>query len=176
MLLLDDISSLECYRQGATRAMSTMRVSLHSLKGDLSAKQAIEIASRNNLPTSLPLRVLIPEGSKRLRGKSVQSRTLPPGSTQTAFVRVSDEVAPCSPELMFVLLAKRLAFAQAVLLGYELCGTCAPSNDSPSGITPREPLAKAARLQSFVQRTSRIHGLATARKAIPHIADNAVAA
>lgn len=96
-----------------------------------------------------PVHVLV-EGSQGARDTPVVKKhrttvAFPRGS----FVKVAPSVLVSSPELLFLQMAKALAFGELVALGFELCG-CYPLSDELSSSLVRSPLTTPSRLSAFV--------------------------
>ena len=113
------------------------------------------------------LLVTKPEQRRRLLGVSYTTchGPFPANSFEPALARVF----VTSPELLFVLLAKRLSFVQLLEVGFELCGSYRLMDGIPS--YDLEPLTTAARLRSFAKRAEGIHGRTAAIKAAQWIVD-----
>lgn len=97
---------------------------------------------------SAPVHVLV-EGSQGARDTPVVKKhrttvAFPRGS----FVKVAPSVLVSSPELLFLQMAKALAFGELVALGFELCG-CYPLSDELSSSLVRSPLTTPSRLSAF---------------------------
>ena len=86
-----------------------------------SAREVRELRTGAIVFTSDPTHLLVPgkRAAATIRSASchVRSDALPGGS----FVRVSDGLLLCSPELCFLQMASRVSFLQLVKLGHELC-------------------------------------------------------
>ena len=117
---------------------------------------------------SAPVHVLV-EGSQGARDTPVVKKhrttvAFPRGS----FVKVAPSVLVSSPELLFLQMAKALAFGELVALGFELCG-CYPLSDELSSSLVRSPLTTPSRLSAFVARARNHDGVQLARRAVRHV-------
>lgn len=117
---------------------------------------------------SSPVHVLV-EGAQGARDTSMVKKhrttvAFPRGS----FVKVAPGVLVSSPELLFLQMAKILAFGELVALGFELCG-CYPLSNEPSSSLVRSPLTTPSRLSAFVARARNHDGVQLARRAVRHV-------
>lgn len=115
-----------------------------------------------------PVHVLV-EGSQGARDTPVVKKhrttvAFPRGS----FVKVAPSVLVSSSELLFLQMAKALAFGEMVALGFELCG-CYPLSDELSSSLVRSPLTTPSRLSAFVARARNHDGVQLARRAVRHV-------
>lgn len=112
--------------------------------------------------TTAPIEVLVGSnrGAKSSRGvvRNYAAAHFP----KQSFARIDQDLYVCSPELVFLQMARRLPFGGLLALGYELCG-CYPA-PSPSGAPlVRRPLTSPARLSAFVNRAAHCKGAKIAR-------------
>lgn len=117
------------------------------------------------------LRVLDPYGSKRVYNSRRTNRILPKSLPNGSVLHLGENIQICSPELLFLLMARSLSFPDLVLFGCELCGTYAPSLESDDGIVQRCALTTASRLASYVAKMPGVHGVARARRVVPYVLD-----
>lgn len=99
----------------------------------------------------------------------VWSGELPP----QAFLRLSEHVYVTSPEFLLLQYAGTLDVYQTIQLAMQLCGTYANSRASPHGMVDHPKLTNAARLMEFGSQLRGCRGLATYRKAVSHVIENA---
>lgn len=77
-----------------------------------------------------------------------------------------------SPELVFQQAAKRLSFAQLVMLGDEMCGGYTHAKYEDGSFLRRSgPLSTCELLQDFLSRAQGAHGRNRAKKALPYIVE-----
>lgn len=86
---------------------------------------------------------------------------LPAGS----FIEISPDVFVASPPLCLILRAQELSLAQTIALGERLCGTFALDRKKRSRIRRRAPLISLEDLRSYIDRCSRVKGIARAQRA-----------
>lgn len=119
---------------------------------------------------SEPLHVLVPgkNAANALKSLSchVCSTTLPRGS----FVRASDSLLLCSPELSFLQMAASIPFQELVKLGFELCGLYSLQPDGSAGYGRVLPSTTVYALEAYLERCPGMPGLIAARKALRYIA------
>lgn len=116
------------------------------------------------------LHVLTRSASCRSRAKTVRTHTftgdLPPG----ALFPCGEGVLVPSPEFVFVTMAPKLAFAELVALGYELCGLYSFDNSTDRGLRSRDvPLTTREKLRRFIAALKGHPGSRRAALAIDHV-------
>lgn len=82
------------------------------------------------------------------------------------------QVLVCSPELVFVQMARFMCLAELIELGFELCGQFAICPDAPKGMIDRAPVTTPERLRRFVELASCLRGIKLARQAAGHVLAN----
>ncbi len=119
-----------------------------------------------------PIGLLV--GSDGMRSKpspqsrcSVCSLELPPGS----FVRVTDGLFACAPELAFVRLAAHAGFTETLRAGFELCGSYAIAPCAPGGICRSAPPTQVRRIRDYCRACPSLRGIGLARRASAHLMD-----
>lgn len=119
-----------------------------------------------------PVRFLVSDDAARVRSAAVESRTVRMPLPEGACVKIAGGLYACSPELTFVLEARRLSYLDTLHLGFELCGSYRISAsgelrcDVPNATTVQ-------RLRSFVDRARGLYGVRHARRAVARVLDNA---
>ena len=73
------------------------------------------------------------------------------------------------PELTFAQMGWLLSIPREIHLGYEMCGTFAPDEQQPTGTRSRKPLTSPEKIASYLGKVEGVHGVKTARAALPHI-------
>lgn len=86
-----------------------------------------------------------------------------------SFVRALAQIYTVSPELLFLMSARRLSFVELLELGHELCGTYRLT--SPHVTYGVEPLSSVAALRNYAQKAKGIHGRGVALRACKYLAD-----
>ncbi len=87
------------------------------------------------------------------------------------FCKIDENAYTVSPEMLFVQMATRLSFIELLRLGYEMCGTYAPSPHT-GRFDERPPLTTKANILQFCKRASEVRGTTTAAHALRWVADN----
>lgn len=125
--------------------------------------------------TSRPLEICVSSDAERPKSRSVSNTiygsSLPSGS----FIRLNEQIAISSPELLFVELANELPPAQHLLLGFELCGSFSRDERNPIGRGTMwlPPATSVARVRSYMDGCKYLAGLPAARRTLSLLADNA---
>ena len=119
---------------------------------------------------SEPLHVIVPDRSvaNSIQGLEchVRADALPAGS----FVRISEGLLACSPELSFLSMATLLPFPFLVKLGYELCALYTMQPDGTAGYERAMPPTTVHAMDAYLGRCSGMNGVAAARRALRFIA------
>ena len=76
----------------------------------------------------------------------------------------------CSPELCFLQMASTMPFHRLVKLGYELCALYTLQPDGAAGYGRPLPPTTVRAMERYLERCTGMHGAATARKALRHVA------
>ena len=117
-----------------------------------------------------PVHVLVPgrSAAHAMRGAAchVRSAALPNGS----LVRALGNLLICSPELCFLQMASTMPFHRLVKLGYELCALYTLQPDGAAGYGRPLPPTTVRAMERYLERCTGMHGAATARKALRHVA------
>ena len=91
-------------------------------------------------------------------------------------MRVCEDIAISSPELLFVEMAETMTPAEHLLLGFELCGRFSRHPDNwrnGQGKLGVAPATSVARIADFMNATKWLHGITNARMTLKALADNA---
>lgn len=135
-----------------------------------SAREVRELRTGAIVFTSDPTHLLVPgkRAAATIRSASchVRSDALPGGS----FVRVSDGLLLCSPELCFLQMASRVSFLQLVKLGHELCALYTLQPDGRAGYERVLPPTTVRALEAYLRRCEGMAGCSVASKALRYIA------
>lgn len=99
----------------------------------------------------------------------VWSGRIPSGS----FLALGDGVYANSPEFLFMQMATKLDFAEAVAFGFELCGTYFITEAVGRGFMASVPrLATASRIRAFLDKMEGCYGVRKARKVLAWVLDD----
>ena len=135
-----------------------------------SAREVRELRTGAIVFTSDPTHLLVPgkRAAATIRSASchVRSDALPGGS----FVRVSDGLLLCSPELCFLQMASRVSFLKLVKLGHELCALYTLQPDGRAGYERVLPPTTVRALEAYLRRCEGMAGCSVASKALRYIA------
>ena len=117
-----------------------------------------------------PMHLLVSDKTleNRLRNAAchVHARPLPSGS----FVRLEEGVLLAAPELSFLLMASCTPFHALVKLGWELCALYTIQPDGRAGYGRALPPTTPEAIATYLERFENVEGIATARKALRHVA------
>ena len=120
---------------------------------------------------SYPIDVLVPPGAPRPRSilrYHIQKAQLP----RHSLYPLRDGIHVASPELCFVQQCQSLSFEQAAALGMEITGTYALRTETLGFPAKRDyQLANVLSLRRKVLAWQDLHGLKTARKVAPYLAN-----
>lgn len=168
-------SALEYWRRNSDPLGSIP--TLHSLepgrKGPVhidrpSAASAADVVSWLNLKTE-PLDLLVCDATERRPIKGVRY-TLCTGPFPTgSLARTRGQVYATSPELTFLLLARKLELVPLLEVGFELCGTYRMIDGVPR--YDLEPLTSASRIRNFINRANGVQGRHAALQACQWLLD-----
>lgn len=173
---LDGISSLRCWRDPALSALLARdrprlpaRVSpaesTDAVLGELLRSPAASL-----LASDEPVGILVPRGTRRMRGSWFASGWFEEGVPAHSYRRLSPGVCALSPEMCFMQLARVLAFPRLVELGCELCGTYGLFGDGFERMG-RDALTSARRLKGVIEAHRGSHGTKKAREAARFVLD-----
>lgn len=165
-------SALEFWRSEHADARPSFSRALPSPK-QAPDRKAIDLAALPSFGISgNPIHLVVANAAARSQSKLVTCHTasaLPPDGSS---LRISSNVLVSSPNLLFLQMARRLPLAELVLLGYELCGSYAPSETEDRGFRTRPPLTSALSIQRFVDKAAPLAGIKAARRALRFVQDN----
>lgn len=125
-----------------------------------------------------PIDVAASSKSKRIRAPYVrnavfdEAHMVPPKS----FVRVADDIAISSPELLFVEMGETMKPAEHLMFGMELCGRFSRHPDDwRNGRAKMDiaPVTSVARIEEFTASAKWLRGITQARKTVRLLAENA---
>lgn len=141
------------------------------------AAKALRLSEKPQLPgeqwrplgMSMPVQALVGSGAARVRTACVESHIWQEAPDRS-FVEAGGGFLLSTPEFCFLQMAGRLSFAKLVLLGYELCGTYALSENGPAQRTDA-PLASALKLQAFSEGAAGARGRKMALLASRYVMD-----
>lgn len=90
-----------------------------------------------------------------------------------AFVRLSPNAYVSSPEYSFVQTGGSFDVLELIWSGTSLCSTFAINTDATGGFVESKPITTRSRLERFLKRSSRIRGVAKAKRAAKFVRDGA---
>lgn len=122
----------------------------------------IDLSPLGSLPR--PLDVLVSSPNQARYWSGIVCHRCPEHLPAGAFIELSGDIYVASPELLFVLRASELSFAQTIDLGCWLCGSFTYGTNGT--LIKRPPLTTPERLRSFVELCQRVKGIKNARNAI----------
>lgn len=96
--------------------------------------------------------------------------TCAPPHCHGSLVRALGNLLICSPELCFLQMASTMPFHRLVKLGYELCALYTLQPDGAAGYGRPLPPTTVRAMERYLERCTGMHGAATARKALRHVA------
>lgn len=175
-LILCDISALEFWRACNRRSFvaserpTTPRRNAACWHKPLPSR--IEELREKHLPfLSDPVHLYVPDAETRCRSDRLRCHIWPEKLPRGSFAQIADDVFVSRPEPCIIWAARRMHFAQAVLVGLELCGTYRlPVGNRPTTYQV-PPLTSSTALNSFVGKASGVHGSADATRALRYIVD-----
>ena len=88
-----------------------------------------------------------------------------------AIIQAAPGLLVAAPELVFLQMASQLSEIDAMLLGFELCGTYSPDPHDARGFRRREPLTSVRRLRAFLGACSGQRGVKAARAVATYVLD-----
>ncbi|WP_294438728.1 hypothetical protein [uncultured Slackia sp.] len=88
-----------------------------------------------------------------------------------AVIQAMPSLFVAAPEFVFLQMASLLSEADAILLGFELCGSYVPDVHDMRGFRIRDPLTNMRRIGAFLNGCSGQRGVHMARKALAHVVD-----
>ena len=112
-----------------------------------------------------PFDVLVSSPREMRRWENVSCHLCQAPLPSGAFLQLAQDVFVASPALCLIQRAQELSLARTVVLADRFCGTYALSKNRLSGIRERRPIATQEELLSFIDRCSRIKGIARAQRA-----------
>lgn len=177
MFVISHESALEAYR-----LRKPLNVALHHLRGgDLagapgeitvpSSSQAEVLAERLGL--SLPLHVLAPHDTKRVRTSVVHAHAWSAPIQEDALLYLEDGLYLSAPAFLFQQLSARSDFENRLMLGFELVGKHAISPDGRSGVLQRPPLVTKSDLIAFLDNAPTSPGRKLACETAPYLMESA---
>lgn len=90
-----------------------------------------------------------------------------------SFYPAANGVFTATPELCFIQLGKAVSLHELVLYGSALCGTFVIDPTARGGLGKREPLTTVRKLAQYLNQNNGLSGVASARLALPYLAENA---
>ena len=136
-----------------------------------SRKAAVGLVSEMGLST--PVHTLVQDPANRYYDKRFCCHESSIPADVKPFLKISNRLFACLPELCFIQMAQVLSLQGLIALGYEICGFYS-LRQSGSGICRRRrPLTTAARLRSFADGASGVYGAKKARRAARCVIDGA---
>lgn len=87
--------------------------------------------------------------------------------------KLTETVYCCGPELVFIQLASSLPLVDAVVLGFELCGSYSHFSSAISGFYDRKPLTSVEKIASAIDALKGLRGLPKAMETLKWVADGA---
>lgn len=88
-----------------------------------------------------------------------------------AICKLSEGLYVVSPEMMFLMLAKKTNLINLIALGYELVGSYVLSADDTRGFCQCDPLTSTSKLERFIEHADGVDGVKNARLAVPCLID-----
>lgn len=124
--------------------------------------------------SAFPLDVLVGKGERGTRSSRVRTHSAGLLEYPSWLIRViTEDTFICGPELVFIQLAQKLPTLDAVVLGYELCGSYSHFAKKISGFYDRPPLTSTARIAAAIEQLEGLRGLRKAASALAHVCDGA---
>lgn len=121
---------------------------------------------------SLPLHIMLPKKSQRRNWSNCVCHDAPSALPANSIIKISKNLFVISPELCFIIAARKLSLTQLAMLGYELCAKYRIVSTDPYEQKSIIPITTTGKLYSFIQNTSFIRGSSLARQAINYVLDN----
>ena len=167
-ICLSGCSALEFWRSASARPLC--EGSAEGRSSDFAAAPDVPaVLSRlAALPAALrlPVEVLVTDPSARRKSDRLKTRLCTLPLPASSIVRVNKDVSVVSPELCFLQLASVLSVHELIQLGFELCGTYAPSPAGVDGLRSRRaPLMDVGRLGTLLRAMPGAHGHVRAERA-----------
>lgn len=117
------------------------------------------------------LHVLVKDKGGRRFSKHVVSHACKTAPPRGSFRSLSKGVMIASPEFLFLQMARKVSFWDAVRLGFELCGTYV-IDPAQEGANRREPLTTVSKLRRFLEAAVPMPGFRQALKALDYVIEN----
>lgn len=117
-----------------------------------------------------PVHLLVADRDNRCRARNVCCHSCTGLLPSGFLIEAGEGVFATSPELTFVSLAAELPFVEAVLIGYELCGTYSREVGGSAGRqVRRDPLTSVSDIRTFVDKVDARCGVKRARAALSFV-------
>ena len=171
-IFLYGISALSYWLSAPARCSRDSAVGSSALASCSPTRQSVDYLVSVFPQIPLPVHAMVPQSVKspipeaRTHLSLFEFREKP-------FLRIGNGIfAPC-PELCFVQMALAVPFHELLKVGAALCGRFFIDPASSHGLVSRKPLTSVKRIEAFVRRNPGLRGVKAARKALPHLAENA---
>lgn len=164
-IVLSHISALECLNSNQQKCHLTTQ---HA-RSLISQPPQVNIDAMKTLGITLPVQVLVLDELTRRNSKDVICHTWRHKLPKDFVQRIDEGLYSVSPELAFVQAANSLTLIDAIILGYELCGTYRAAEGK---LFRRSPLTNRKKLATFVEKASYVQGSKKAKRALHYVLDN----
>lgn len=172
-ICLSHQSALEYLRASDERDPHLLSASRTGKIDDATISNAEEALAEASLQFFLerPVHLLVAD-DKNTSGTSgvvrhVNASPLP----RRAIIQAASNLLVAAPEFVFLQMASQLPEIDAILLGFELCGSYVPDAHDIRGFRTRDPLTSTRRIGTFLHGCSGQRGVRMARKALAHVID-----
>lgn len=136
-----------------------------------------------NHDMELPLHLIVPDGSYRIRSKDVVCTVRPTVIPDESFVEYYRGKIPAtkevlnisvaSPELCYLQAASQLSQFELIRFGYELCADFYYDDNERYGLAYHSPASNRSKLEVFLNRSNGMTGKRKAQQVLPYIHDHA---
>lgn len=141
-----------------------------NVPSDIEVTDLLERELRN---LSVPVDIGVTPKSPRFRTSLKTPHLISAPPPKGSFVRLSSEAYVSSPEYSFVQTGTSYDLVELIWAGNCLCSSFAINTSATGGFVESKPVTTRSRLEGFIRKSSRIRGIAHAKRAVRFVRDGA---
>ena len=165
-------SALEYWRWlSAEESYATVKVRNTKLQGRPPVARSLRTGILSEL--SQPLHVLVGSGKERRKIDGLHCHVWTGQVPENSFYQIAPGLLVCSPEFLFLLMAKTVSLIRLIVLGFELCGTyrLGEAKDPSQGMREAKPLTSTVKLAAYLAKAGASPGIKNALQALKYVGD-----